>query len=120
MGHYKSNLRDIEFNLFEVLGRDKQYGTGPFAEMDVDTAKSILEEVARLAENDLADSFADADRNPPVFDPETNTAPLPESFKKSYKAFMESEYWRLGLPEEIGGTTAPRSLIWAHAELILG
>ena len=30
MGHYKSNLRDIEFNLFEVLGRDKLYGTGPF------------------------------------------------------------------------------------------
>ncbi|MER5440915.1 acyl-CoA dehydrogenase [Streptomyces sp. NPDC002790] len=120
MGHYKSNLRDIEFNLFEVLDRDKLYGTGPFAEMDVDTAKSILEEVTRLSENDLAESFADADRNPPVFDPETNTAPVPASFKKSYKAFMDAEYWRLGLPEEIGGTTAPRSLIWAHAELILG
>ncbi|MFD3436787.1 acyl-CoA dehydrogenase [Streptomyces sp. NPDC058685] len=120
MGHYKSNLRDIEFNLFEVLGRDKLYGTGPFAEMDVDTAKSILEEVARLAENELAESFADADRNPPVFDPETNTAPVPASFKKSYQAFMDSEYWRLGLPEEIGGTTAPRSLIWSYAELLLG
>ncbi|MGW5908275.1 acyl-CoA dehydrogenase [Streptomyces bacillaris] len=120
MGHYKSNLRDIEFNLFEVLGRDKVYGTGPFAEMDVDTAKSILEEIARLAENELADSFADADRNPPVFDPETNTAPVPESFKKSYQSFMDSEYWRLGLPEEIGGTTSPRSLIWGYAELLLG
>ncbi|WP_405945334.1 acyl-CoA dehydrogenase [Streptomyces sp. NBC_00932] len=120
MGHYKSNLRDIEFNLFEVLGRDKQYGAGPFAEMDVDTAKSILDEVARLAENELAESYADADRNPPVFDPETNTAPVPDTFKKSYQAFMESEYWRLGLPEEIGGTTAPRSLIWAYAELLLG
>ncbi|MGW7284891.1 acyl-CoA dehydrogenase [Streptomyces sp. NPDC054847] len=120
MGHYKSNLRDIEFNLFEVLGRDKLYGTGPFAEMDVDTAKSILEEIARLAENELAESFADADRNPPVFDPATNTAPVPESFKKSYKAFMDSEYWRLGLPEEIGGTTSPRSLIWSYAELLLG
>ncbi|MYT70098.1 MULTISPECIES: acyl-CoA dehydrogenase [unclassified Streptomyces] len=120
MGHYKSNLRDIEFNLFEVLGRDKLYGSGPFAEMDVETAKSILSETTRLAENDLAESFADADRNPPVFDPETNTAPVPETFKKSYKAFMDSEYWRLGLPEEIGGTTAPRSLIWAFAELILG
>ncbi|MEU0304876.1 MULTISPECIES: acyl-CoA dehydrogenase [Streptomyces] len=120
MGHYKSNLRDIEFNLFEVLGRDKLYGTGPFAEMDVDTAKSILEEIVRLAENELADSFADADRNPPVFDPETNTAPVPESFKKSYQSFMDSEYWRLGLPEEIGGTTAPRSLIWGYAELLLG
>lgn len=120
MGHYKSNLRDIEFNLFEVLGRDKLYGTGPFAEMDVETAKSILDEVARLAENELADSYADADRNPPVFDPETNTAPVPDSFKKSYQAFMDSEYWRLGLPEEIGGTTSPRSLIWGYAELLLG
>ncbi|GAQ61623.1 acyl-CoA dehydrogenase [Streptomyces scabiei] len=120
MGHYKSNLRDIEFNLFEVLGRDKLYGTGPFAEMDTDTAKSILEELTRLSENELAESFTDADRNPPVFDPETNTAPVPASFKKSYKAFMDSEYWRLGLPEEIGGTTSPRSLIWAFAELILG
>ncbi|WP_406862099.1 acyl-CoA dehydrogenase [Streptomyces sp. HUAS MG47] len=120
MGHYKSNLRDIEFNLFEVLGRDKVYGTGPFEEMDVDTAKSILDEIRRLAENELAESFADADRNPPVFDPETNTAPVPASFKKSYNAFMESEYWRLGIPEEIGGTVSPRSLIWAYAELLLG
>ncbi|MFJ9212541.1 acyl-CoA dehydrogenase [Streptomyces sp. NPDC102264] len=120
MGHYKSNLRDIEFNLFEVLGRDKLYGSGPFAEMDVETAKSILEEVTRLAENDLAESFADADRNPPVFDPETSTAPVPAAFKKSYQAYMDSEYWRLGLPEEIGGTTSPRSLIWAYAELLLG
>lgn len=120
MGHYKSNLRDIEFNLFEVLGRDKVYGTGPFEEMDVETAKSILDEIRRLAENELAESFADADRNPPVFDPETNTAPVPATFKKSYNAFMESEYWRLGIPEEIGGTVSPRSLIWAYAELLLG
>jgi len=120
MGHYKSNLRDIEFNLFEVLGRDKLYGTGPFAEMDTDTARSILEELTRLAENELAESFADADRKPPVFDPETNTAPVPASFKKSYQAFMDSEYWRLGMPEGIGGTTAPRSLIWAYSELLLG
>ncbi|WP_329027644.1 acyl-CoA dehydrogenase [Streptomyces sp. NBC_00690] len=120
MGHYKSNLRDIEFNLFEVLGRDQLYGTGPFAEMDVETAKSILAEITRLAENELAESFADSDRNPPVFDPTTGTAPVPASFKKSYQTFMDSEYWRLGLPEEIGGTTAPRSLIWAYAEMLLG
>ncbi|MEU9746238.1 MULTISPECIES: acyl-CoA dehydrogenase [Streptomyces] len=120
MGHYKSNLRDIEFNLFEVLGRDKLYGTGPFAEMDVETARTILSEVTKLAETELASSYADADRNPPVFDPETNTAPVPASFKKSYQAFMDSEYWRLGLPEEIGGTTSPRSLIWGYAELLLG
>jgi len=120
MGHYKSNLRDIEFNLFEVLGRDTVYGTGPFAEMDVETAKSVLSEIARLAENELAASFEEADRNPPVFDPETNTAPIPEAFKKSYQAYMDAEWWRLGIPEAIGGTNAPRSLLWAFAETILG
>jgi alkylation response protein AidB-like acyl-CoA dehydrogenase len=120
MGHYKSNLRDIEFNLFEVLGRDTVYGTGPFADMDVDTAKDILAEIARLSENELAESYADADRNPPVFDPETNTAPVPDSFKKSFSAYMDAEWWRLGIPEAIGGTTAPRSLLWGFAETILG
>lgn len=120
MGHYKSNLRDVEFNLFEVFGRDQVYGTGPFADMDVETAKNILSEIARLAENDLAASFVDADRNPPVFDPETNTAPVPASFKKSYQTFMDAEWWRLGIPEAIGGQVTPSSLIWAFAEQILG
>ncbi|MGW6917408.1 acyl-CoA dehydrogenase [Kitasatospora sp. NPDC054939] len=120
MGHYKSNLRDVEFNLFEVFGRDQVYGTGPFADMDVETAKNILSEIARLAENDLAASFVDADRNPPVFDPETSTAPIPASFKKSYQTFMDAEWWRLGIPESIGGQVTPSSLIWAFAEQILG
>jgi len=120
MGHYKSNLRDVEFNLFEVLGRDEVYGQGPYAEMDSATAREVLSEMARLAENDLAASFVDADRNPPVFDPETNTAPIPASFKKSYQAYMDAEYWRLGLPESIGGTPAPRSLVWSIGELVLG
>ncbi|MYW06499.1 acyl-CoA dehydrogenase [Streptomyces sp. SID3343] len=120
MGHYKSNLRDLEFNLFEVFGREEVYGAGPFAEMDVETARSILVEVERLAVNDLADSFAEGDRNPPVFDPSTHSVTLPEAFKKSYKAYMDSEWWRLALPESMGGTNCPRSLRWSVAELVLG
>ena len=106
MGHYKSNLRDIEFNLFEVFGRADVLGSGPYEELDADTAREMLKEYARLAENELAESFADADRNPPVFDPETHTAPVPESFKKSYQAWMDAEYWRLGTMAELGGTPA--------------
>ena len=79
MSHYKSNLRDIEFNLFEVLSRDEVLGTGPFEEVDGETARSILAEVDRLAREDLAASYVDSDRNPPVFDPETSTAPIPAS-----------------------------------------
>ncbi|UDY23247.1 acyl-CoA dehydrogenase [Nocardioides sp. Kera G14] len=120
MSHYKSNLRDIEFNLFEVFGTDKLLGTGPWAELDIDTAKEILAEVERISREDLAASFEDSDRNPPVFDPTTNTAPVPASFKKSYDTWMESGFWSLQAPEEIGGTPAPSSLVWATAEMICG
>ncbi len=120
MSHYRSNIRDIEFNLFEVLGRDQVLGTGPFEEVDTDTARSILVEVDRLAREDLAASYEDSDRNPPVFDPTTSSAPVPEAFKKSYQAWMDAEYWRLSLPEALGGTPAPSSLVWALGELVLG
>ncbi len=120
MSHYKSNMRDIEFNLFEVLKRDEVLGTGPFADIDTDTARSILGEVDRMARGELGDSFTDSDRNPPVFDPETHTAPVPAAFKKSYETWMASEYWRLGTMAELGGTLAPSSLNWAMGELVLG
>ena len=48
MGHYKSNLRDIEFNLFEVFGADKTLGNGPYTNLDIDSAKDVLKEVERL------------------------------------------------------------------------
>ena len=63
MGHYKSNLRDVEFNLFEVFRRQDLFGSGPYAELDEETARSILDEVNRLATGVLADSFEEGDRN---------------------------------------------------------
>jgi alkylation response protein AidB-like acyl-CoA dehydrogenase len=120
MGHYKSNLRDIEFNLFEVFGRQQVLGSGPYAEIDEDTARSILGEVERLATNELAESLLDSDRNPPVYDPASQSVTMPAAFAKSYQAYMDAEWWRLDLPEELGGTVCPPSLRWAVAELVLG
>src|SRR5450755_2423445 len=120
VSHYKSNLRDIEFNLFEVLRRQDVMGAEPYGEFDEETARGILDEVNRLAAGPLAESFVDADRNPPVFDPAEGTVTLPESFRRSFRAYMDAEWFRLDLPTEIGGSGAPRSLYWAVAELILG
>ncbi|MFI6680518.1 acyl-CoA dehydrogenase [Kribbella sp. NPDC050470] len=120
MSHYKSNLRDIEFNLLEVLGRDEVLGQGPYAEMDVDTAREVLAEIDRLAKHELAESFAEADRNPPVFDAEAHEVRMPEAFKKSYHAYMDAEWFKLELPAELGGQPTPPSLRWAAAELVLG
>ncbi|MCG8924697.1 MULTISPECIES: acyl-CoA dehydrogenase [Lentzea] len=120
MGHYKSNVRDLEFNLFEVFNVQDHLGTGPFEQSDEDTARSVLAEVKNLAEGVLGDSFVDADRNPPVFDPATHSATLPESLKKSYQAVWDGEWYRLFLPNELGGFGTPPSVTWAASELLLG
>jgi alkylation response protein AidB-like acyl-CoA dehydrogenase len=120
VSHYKSNVRDQVFNLFEVFGLDKALGEGSYSDLDVDTAREMLAEVSRLAEGPIAESFADSDRNPPVFDPETHTVKLPEPFKKSVRAVTEGGWDKIGLDEELGGVAMPRALQWALVEHILG
>ena len=120
MGHYKSNVRDQVFNLFEVYGVDTVLGTGAYADFDAETATEMLAEMARLAEGPVAESFEEGDRNPPVFDPKTHTVTLPEAFKKSVRAVIEGGWDKLGIDEELGGTPMPRALSWALQEHILG
>jgi alkylation response protein AidB-like acyl-CoA dehydrogenase len=120
VSHYKSNVRDQVFNLFEVLGVDKALGEGAYSDLDADTVQEMLTEVSRLAEGPVAASFVDADRNPPVFDPKTFSATLPESFKKSVNAVLEAGWDKVGLDEELGGMPMPKSLMWAIHEHILG
>jgi alkylation response protein AidB-like acyl-CoA dehydrogenase len=120
VSHYKSNVRDQEFNLFEVLGVDKAFGAGRFADLDTETAHDMLAEMARLAEGPIADSFADGDRNPPVFHPETHSVVLPKSFKKSVAALTEGGWDKIGIDEKLGGLPMPRPLQWALVEHILG
>jgi alkylation response protein AidB-like acyl-CoA dehydrogenase len=120
MGHYKSNVRDLEFNLFEVLELEKALATGEFGDLDGESVRQMLDEAARLAEGPLAESFADADRNPSTFDPETHTVHMPESFKKSLRAWQQGEWFRVGLNEDIGGVPAPSMVEWAINEFALG
>jgi alkylation response protein AidB-like acyl-CoA dehydrogenase len=120
MGHYKSNVRDLEFNLFEVLDLEKALATGEFGDLDSESVRQMLDEAARQAEGPLAESFADADRNPPTFDPETHAVSLPESFKKSLRTWQQGEWFRVGLDEHVGGVPAPSMVAWSINELALG
>lgn len=125
MSHYLPHLRDIEFNLFEVFGADKYFagmsqGADANEPVDKDTAHEILTELEAVATGPIAASFVDSDRNPPVFDPETFSAPLSPSFHESFQALQDGEWWRLDLPAELGGYGITPSLRWSAAELLLG
>ncbi|MET8427654.1 acyl-CoA dehydrogenase [Nocardia sp. NPDC004860] len=118
MSHYKSNVQDIGFNLFEVLRVGHLLEAGHYGDLDVTTARHILDEVARLAEGPLADSYAAADRDPVTFDPTTHEVNIPDPLRKSARALKESGWLRLGLPEALGGLPAPMSLVWAVREMV--
>ncbi len=120
MSHYTANLRDIEFCLFDLLERDKVMGTSLYSDVDRDTAMGMLEEMKRLCENDLAASFIEGDRLGTVFNKETGDVTVPASFKKSYDAYVDGEWWRLDAPVDLGGMKIPPSVRWAIAEMVLG
>ncbi|MFI6778126.1 acyl-CoA dehydrogenase [Nocardia sp. NPDC050412] len=118
MGHYRSNVRDIEFNLFEVLGVGKLLDEGHYGEIDASTARAMLQEAARLAEGPIAESFASADRHPVGFDSETHEIVLTMSLRRSVMALKSSGWSLLGLPEAIGGQRAPMAMVWAVREML--
>jgi alkylation response protein AidB-like acyl-CoA dehydrogenase len=118
MSHYKSNVRDIEFNLFEVLGREEILGAEPYTDLDRETVSAVLAGADHLARTKLAESFADEDLS--VFDPKTKSVIVPESLKKSFRAFMDSGAWQVELPAELGGHMTPPSVQWAMHELTIG
>jgi alkylation response protein AidB-like acyl-CoA dehydrogenase len=118
LGHYIANVRDLEFNIFEVLDVGAVLGTGDYSDLDEDTVRTILAEAARLAEGPVAETFAFADRNPPVFDPAEHKISVPDELAKTVQAIKEAGWWRLGLAEEIGGMPAPPPLAWGVNELM--
>jgi len=116
VSHYKSNLRDIEFNLYEVLEIQDHLGSGEWADLDRETVDDILTEIERIATEDFAASYADQDRIPlELIDGEVT---IPDSVKKSVSAFKDGGWNRLGLAAEMGGTPAPPTVMWAISEML--
>lgn len=120
MGHYKSNVRDLEFNLFEVLDLGEVLDSDPYGDMDSDVVRMMLAEVRRIAEGLAAEPFAEIDRSPPTFDPQTHTVRLPDGLTAAYRAGYGAGWDKIGIAEELGGTPMRRPVVWALIEMLIG
>ena len=98
--HYRSNLRDLEFNLFEVNRIQDYLGSGPWPDVDEATARDILLEIERLAREDFAASYVDQDRIPLVL--EDGEVHLPDSVKAGVRAYKEGGWDRFAVPADMG------------------
>ncbi|HEX2152917.1 MAG TPA: acyl-CoA dehydrogenase [Acidimicrobiia bacterium] len=116
MSHYRSNLEDLEFNLFEVLR--VQDHLDRWSGLDRDTAHDILREVDRFAREVWAESFIEADRA--RIELVDGAVRLPDRLKAGLAAAHEAGWSRLGLTEELGGMEVPPTIFWATQELLLG
>jgi alkylation response protein AidB-like acyl-CoA dehydrogenase len=114
--HYRSNLRDLEFNLFEVH-RLGEY-VAKVSDMDEETARDVIRELERLANGEWSASFVEADRA--QVELVEGNVKLPASLKASLAALRAGGWDRVGLPEAMGGTPIPHLLFWATQELLLG
>jgi hypothetical protein len=117
VSHYRSNLRDIEFNLFEVLHIEDHLGSPVWPDLDADTARDVLHEIERLAREDFAASYVDQDRIP--LELSNGTVVLPESMKAGVRAYKDGGWDRFGAPAELGGMPVPPTLLWATQEMLL-
>lgn len=119
--HYKHNLRDIEFNLFEFLDiGTTSLGKKPFGDLDEVAARQTLATCAQICTDELAASFAEGERTPLEFDRETGTVRLPPAMKRAYAAYFDNGLNLLDLPPKLGGLGAPPTLAWGAFELVVG
>jgi alkylation response protein AidB-like acyl-CoA dehydrogenase len=120
VGHYQPNLRDIFFNLFEVLDIGHTVlGKGPFTTLDADAARESLSGLCDFVQEHFAPAFADGDRQGVSFDGKGNVT-LPASFTRALNAYYKDGWNKLELPESLGGYGAPPSVAWASFELLSG
>ena len=118
MSHYRSNIRDIEFNLFEVHRIQDHLSREPFGSIDEATAKDILREIDRFSREEWAASFVEADRTPlELVDGDLFLTP---GLAKSVQDAIDAGWDKLGLPAELGGYGVTPSVFWATQELMAG
>lgn len=116
--HYKSNLDDILFNLFENYDLEQTLRDHPEYDLNKETVIDLLKEVERLASNELAASFSDHDNQLPILS--NGKVLLGPEIKKSFSAYLSGGWNLVGVNPEIGGVSMPKELLWAINELLVG
>jgi alkylation response protein AidB-like acyl-CoA dehydrogenase len=118
--HYRPNLRDIFFNLFEVLDiQSTVLGKGPFSSMDEESARAALDGFLEVLQAAWTPAFVPGDREGATFDGKGNVK-LPASYHKALNAYFEGGWNNIELPEHLGGFGAPPSVRWSAFELMSG
>lgn len=118
MSQYQAPLNDICFNLFDVWQLDKYWQQQPvLAELiEADTAKAILEEAAKICEQQLAPFAGTADARGAKL--ENGQVTVPEHYHTAYQSLSEGGWTALSGDPEYGGMGMPKALSMMVDEML--
>jgi alkylation response protein AidB-like acyl-CoA dehydrogenase len=114
MAIYKTELRDIYFNLFDVLQitHHQKYG------LERSDVESIIKEFDTFVGKEVFPTRGETDKNGARWTPEGVRAPA--VFEPLTRKFYENGWFALGLPEDIGGSPVPEAVTTACLSLLTG
>ncbi|MBU1308556.1 MAG: acyl-CoA dehydrogenase family protein [Gammaproteobacteria bacterium] len=118
MSQYHAPLNDIYFNLFNVWQLDRYWQQQPqLAELlEIDTARAILEEAAKICEQQIAPYAADADKRGAQL--QDGNVTLPEHYYTAYQSLAEGGWTGLSGDAEYGGMGMPKALSMMVDEML--
>jgi alkylation response protein AidB-like acyl-CoA dehydrogenase len=109
MWHYEPPLRDIQFVTEELLDLPTRWAKLPaHAELDVDTARQVIEEAGKFASEVIAPLNASGDlEGCTLRDGEVST---PRGYREAYQAFVAAGWPALACDPQVGGQGLPHAI----------
>jgi len=118
MAEYKAPLTDMNFLLYQVFNADKMWQQLPklAEQVDKETAQAILQECAKIAEQELDPIARQGDEIGVSFkDGVVTTAP---GYKEAFNTYAEGGWTALGGDVKYGGMGMPKMLTAMHEEML--
>ncbi len=118
INRYKTDLRDMNFVLFEQFRFGELVGAAPFEAWGPDEARAVLQETYRFAREVLGPINATGDREGcRLVDGKVYA---PKGFKDAWQKLYESGFKTIAISPEHGGQGAPQSLYVLIEEILSG
>lgn len=112
MAQFKTDLRDIYFNLFNILKIQDHTG---FAENDM---KDVINECNKFIEKEIYPTRTIGDQEGVHL--KNSKVTIPPSFHSPLKKYYENGWYGIGYPEEIGGMPTPHTISLACQSIMNG
>ncbi len=115
---YRAPISEIEFLLAHVLDFKQLSRTAPYSEVTIDTARAVLSEIGRLAEQVLYPLNRTGDLHPATI--ENGVVRTSPGFREAYRALAQGGWVGINADPEYGGMGLSLTLLAGLADMAAG